>query len=75
MKNLDETIAYENALDSYFSMLCSASRQHLFNKSKSINEIMFNNKIETDFESLIMNLFMNLNLNTHLLKLLIIILI
>ena len=50
MKNLDETIAYENALDSYFSMLCSASRQHLFNKSKSINEIMFNNKIETDFD-------------------------
>ena len=50
MKNLDETIAYENVLDSYFSMLCSASRQHLFNKSKSINEIMSNNKIETDFD-------------------------
>ena len=50
MKNLDETITYENALDSYFLMLCSASRQHLFNKSKSINEIMFNNKIETDFD-------------------------
>ena len=51
MVTLDETIASYMNYSSYMPMICSASKQHLFNKSKSIDEIMSNNKTESDYDT------------------------